>query len=53
MNTLKPAATFETGWQTSITDKFILRIGIRGNGIYERPEVMDMIGVQVSFGYKL
>ncbi len=53
VNTLKPAATFETGWQTSITDKFILRIGIRGNGIYERPEVMDMIGVQVSFGYKL
>jgi len=53
VNTLKGAATLEAGWQTSIFDKSILRIGLRGNGIYERPEVMDMIGLQVSFGYKL
>lgn len=53
VNTIKPAVTLETGWQTSITEKSILRIGLRGNAIYERPEVMDMIGLQVSFGYKL
>jgi hypothetical protein len=49
----RPAATGEFGWQNSIADKYILRIGIRENGIYENPKILDMFGLQISLGYRL
>ena len=49
----RPAVTGEFGWQNSIADKYILRIGIRENGIYENPKLLDMFGLQISIGYRL
>ncbi|MBK7055813.1 MAG: hypothetical protein IPH52_12325 [Leptospiraceae bacterium] len=49
----RPAVTGEFGWQNSIADKYILRIGIRENGIYENPKLLDMLGLQISLGYRL
>jgi hypothetical protein len=52
-NALKGAGTFEGGWQNSLSDKTILRVGIRGNAIYEKPLTLEMIGMQISVGYRL
>lgn len=48
----RPAANGEIGWQKVFSDKYLLRVGIRENGIFEMPKTWDMFGLQVSFGYK-
>jgi hypothetical protein len=49
----RPALAGEFGWQNSLGDKYILRIGIRENGVFENPKIWDAFGLQISFGYRL
>ncbi len=49
----RPAATGELGWQNMFADKYIVRIGIRENGVFENPKIWDALGLQISFGYRL
>ena len=43
---------FEYGWQNLFHNNYLLRAGLRTNGVAATSGVVDMIGIQVSLGYR-
>ncbi len=49
---LRAAGEFEYGWQNLFHNNYLLRAGLRTNGVAATSGVVDMIGIQVSLGYR-
>lgn len=49
---LRSAATLESGWQKNFQENYLFRVGLRANGINVSSGVVDLVGFQISLGYR-